>query len=221
MRSKNRHVAKNKKLKRDFEPNIKTLSSVINNKPKTTIAKQILILPVIIWDKNRFLKWNDFQKKPDSKSKGSASSAIGFESQPFIEHIKTGSKFQFKIKDMQLHAIFIPDFSWVKRNVSKSGSTLLLKHEQGHFDLAEEITRKTRIKTTDRFQNKVFDVQRKNENKAKKYSISKVVKIRKIIDDKLQKDLKKQEAKYDYETNHGLIVEYQEKYNKRFNRLRA
>lgn len=45
--------------------------------------------------------------------------------------------------------------------------TLLLKHEQGHFDLAEEATRKTRIKIINHFQNKVFNIK-KNEGNAKK-----------------------------------------------------
>ncbi len=38
--------------------------------------------------------------------------------------------------------------------------TLLLKHEQGHFDLAEEATRKTRIKIINHFQNKVFNIKK-------------------------------------------------------------
>ena len=177
-------------------------------------------LPVIIWNKTRILKWDDFKKKPDSEAKASAISAIGFESKPLIEHIKTGSKFKFKIKDMQLHAIFIPGLSWVTKNISEKGSTLLLKHEQGHFDLAEEITRRTRIKTTNRFQNKSFIVKGKNEDKAKKNAILQVTKIRKEIDGKLQKELKSKEAKYEDKTNHGLIIKYQEKYNKRFEKLR-
>ena len=177
-------------------------------------------LPVVIWNKNRILEWNDFKKKPNNKSKASASAAIGFESQPFIEHINTGNKFQFKIKDMQLHAVFIPDLSWVIKNISKKDNALLLKHEQGHFDLAEEITKKTRIKTINHFHNKTFIVKRKNVNAAKKNAISQVSKIRKKLDGKLQKEFKKQETKYDDNTNHGLIIEYQEKYNKRFDKLR-
>ncbi len=177
-------------------------------------------LSVIIWNKIQILKWNDFKKKSDPEAKASAISAIGFESKPLIEHIKTGSKFKFKIREMQLHAVFIPDFSWVMKNVSEKDSTLLLKHEQGHFDLAEEITRKTRIKTTNRFQNRVFIVKGKNEDKAKKEAISQATKIRKEIDGKLQKELKSQETKYDDKTNHGLIREHQEKYNKRFEKLR-
>lgn len=177
-------------------------------------------LPVIIWNKTRILKWSDFKKKPDPEAKASASSAIGFESKPLIEHIKTGSKFKFKIREMQFHTVFIPDFSWVMKNVSEKDSTLLLKHEQGHFDLAEEITRKTRIKTTNRFQNRAFIVKGKNEDKAKKDAIFQATKIRKEMDGKLQKKLKSQETKYDDKTNHGLIIEYQEKYNKRFEKLR-
>jgi hypothetical protein len=176
--------------------------------------------PVIIWKKARILKWSDFKKKPDHEAKASASSAIGFESKPFIEHIKTGSKFKFKIKDMQLHAVFLPDFSWVMKDISEKGRTLLLKHEQGHFDLAEEITRKTRIKTTKRFQNRTFIVKGKNEDEAKKDAIFQVTNKRRDIDSKLQKELKSQETKYDDKTNHGLIIGYQEKYNKRFEKLR-
>jgi hypothetical protein len=177
-------------------------------------------LPVIIWNKTRILKWNDFKKKPDLKAKASASSAIGFESKPLVEHIKTGNKFKFKIRDMKLQAVFIPDFSWVKKNVGEKDSALLLKHEQGHFDLAEEITRRTRIKTTNRFQNKSFIVKGKNEDKAKKNAILQATKIRKEIDGNLQKELKGQETKYDYRTNHGLVIKYQEKYDKRFQKLR-
>ena len=177
-------------------------------------------LPVIIWNKTRILKWNDFKKKPDPDAKASASSAIGFESKPLIEHIETRSKFKYKIIDMQLHAVFIPDFSWVMKNVNEKGNTLLLKHEQGHFDLAEEITRKTRIKTINRFQDRAFIVKGKNEDKAKKDAIFQVTRIRKEIERKLQKEFKNQETKYDDKTNHGLIIGYQEEYNKRFEKLR-
>src|SRR5579863_9066512 len=220
MRSKKNYIVKNKKLNRGFEPSIKSLEHIIKNKLKTTDKNQILILPVLIWNKTRFLKWNDFNKLPDIKSKASASSAIGFESQPLIKHIRIGTKFKFKIGDMQLNAVFIPGLSWVVKNLSKKNSILLLKHEQGHFDLAEEITRKTKIKTSKRFQNRSFVAKGKNEDKAKKYAISQVSKMREKIDGTLQKELKNQQTRYESKTNHGLIKGYQEKYNKRFDKLR-
>jgi hypothetical protein len=177
-------------------------------------------IPVIIWSKTQILKWNDFKKKPDHKDKASASAAIGFESNPVIEHIKIGNNFKFKIRDMQFHAVFIPDLSWVMKNLSEKNSALLLKHEQGHFDLGEEITRKARTKTTNYYQNRSLIVKGKNEDNAKKDAILQVTKIRKEIEGKLRKEFKSQEAKYDDKTNHGLIVEFQEKYNKRFEKLR-
>jgi hypothetical protein len=179
-----------------------------------------LELPIIIWNKTRTLKWNDFKKKPDSKNKAAASSAIGFESSPIIEHFKIGCKFKFKIRDMQLHAVFIPEISWVRENILEKGNKLLLNHEQGHFDLAEEITRKTRIKTTNRFQNRSFVVKGKNKAEAKKFAVVRVTRIRKEIDDRLQKELEREETKYDEKTNYGLIIKNQEKYNKRFETLR-
>ena len=180
-----------------------------------------LELSVIIWNKLRILKWDDFKRKYDSNGRGSAIAAIGFESKPIIEHIKVGSSFKFKIKEMQLNTIFIPDFSWVIKNISKKNSALLLKHEQGHFDLAEEITRKTRLRTANSLRNRVFNVKGKNEYQAKKDSILRAAKIRKKIEDELQNELKSQETEYDDKTNHGLITKYQKKYDKRFEKLRA
>lgn len=220
MNHKKNYITKKKKPKHDFEPSIKSLEHAIKNKLKPTHKTQVLILPVLVWNKTRFLKWADFEKEHDSKSKAAASSAIGFQSQPLIEHIKTGTKFKFKIGNMQLDAIFIPSLSWVVKNLSKKNSILLLKHEQGHFDLAEEITRKSRSKTAKRFHGRAFHVKGKHEHMAKKDAIYKVTKIRNKIDDLLQKELKNQQTKYESRTNHGLIKKTQEKYNKRFANLR-
>src|SRR6478752_6084881 len=100
MQNKKNYITKNKKSTHDFESDVKSLEHIINNKLKATHKNQVLILPVLIWNKARFLKWTDFEKKHDPKSKASASSAIGFQSQPLIDHIKTGIKFKFKIGDM-------------------------------------------------------------------------------------------------------------------------
>ncbi len=177
--------------------------------------------PVIVWNTNRILKWNDFKKKPDLQDKASASSAIGFESRPLIEYIETRGKFKFRIMDMHLNAVFIPDISWVMKNINKKNSISLLKHEQGHFDLAEEITRKTRTRIANRFHSRTLTIKGKNEDMTKKNAILQVTKIRREIERKLQKEFKSQEIKYDDKTNHGLIIKYQEKYNKRFEKLRT
>lgn len=175
---------------------------------------------VIIWQKDRILKWSDFKKKPEPRPEASAVSAVGFQSGPFVEHIKIGSKFKFRIKEMNLNTIFMPDCSWVVKGITKENRILLLKHEQGHFDLAEEITRKARVRTTNRLRNRIFNIRGKNEIKAKKDALLRVSRIRKKIAARLNKELTNQEAKYDDKTNHGLIVRHQKKYNKRFDKLR-
>jgi hypothetical protein len=177
-----------------------------------------LEFPVITWNKTRILKWNDFKKKHDPKDNASASAAIGFESKPIIDHIKTRNKFKFKIRDMHLYAVFIPDLSWVTKGISRKNSILLLKHEQGHFDLAEEIIRKSN--KTNRFRNLSLIIDEKNEDKAIKCAVLQATKIRKKIEDKLQKEFERQETKYEDKTNHGLVTKYQEKYNERFEKLR-
>lgn len=41
------------------------------------------------------------------------------------------------------------------------------------------------------------------------------------MEGKLQNELEIQETKYDKKLNHGLITEYQKKYNKRFKKSRG
>ncbi|MGI0018473.1 MAG: hypothetical protein ACREA1_07175 [Nitrosotalea sp.] len=60
----------------------------------------------------------------------------------------------------------------------------------------------------------------KTEHEAKKDVILRVTKIRKKIEGKLQKEFEIHEATYDKKTNHGLIIQCQDKYNKRFKKLR-
>jgi hypothetical protein len=175
---------------------------------------------IISWSKTRNLKWSDFKKKPDLKSRASANSAIGFESEPMINHFETGGKFQFRILDMHFRAIFIPAFSWVKKTILRKDQKSLLKHEQGHFDLAEEIVRKSNIKTMALFRKKVFDVEGENKFVAKNNAVLQVTKIRKKIENSLAKELDREETTYDVKTNHGLIKGEQEKFNKRFKKLR-
>jgi len=177
-------------------------------------------IPVIAWSKTRNLKWSDFKKKSNFKSRASANSAIGFESEPIIDHFEIGGKFKYEILDMDFHAVFIPRLSWVVKGTCSTNGESLLKHEQGHFDLVEEIVRKSSIKTTNLFKNKFFAIDGKNKSSAKKNAILQVKKIRKKIEDKLKKQLTWEETQYDVKTNHGLIKWQQEKYNKRFKKLR-
>ncbi|MFB5627894.1 MAG: hypothetical protein ACE5R5_06825 [Nitrosarchaeum sp.] len=177
-------------------------------------------LPVIIWKESKKLKWSDFKKTNKPNFNASAVSAIGFQSKPIIEHIKNKNTYRFKIREMQFNAIFIPQYSWYGNKISKKDQVLLLKHEQGHFDLAEEITRKESKTIKNNFQNKIFKINGKNEDAAVENAIYQVKTLRNKIEKKLEKKFEIQETKYDNETNHGLIEIHQKAYNKRFRKLR-
>jgi hypothetical protein len=128
--------------------------------------------------------------------------------------------FKYKIKEMKFIAIFIPSFSWFRKNLTAEENLILLNHEQGHFDLAQEIVKKFRIKTDKRFMNRLFIVKGKNKEISKENTILAVTKIRKLIEVKILKELKFQETKYDVKTRNGLNLKQQEIYDKRFKNLR-
>lgn len=177
--------------------------------------------PAITWNKDYLLRWDDFKGEPNREIPASARSAVGLESEPLIQLIATKTKFKFKINAMQIRAIFIPDASMViKERVSEQGSAILLRHEQGHFDLAEEIARKANLHLDQQFQNKTFTVKGKTPEEAHKEAMRQATVMNKETLENLRKDFHLQEIKYDKETNHGIIIEKQEGYNTRFKKLR-
>ena len=84
---------------------------------------------------DRPLTWKDFKgKKPSSSPyKASTATIIGYEVEGYPENLS------FKI-----YFLFSPKKSWVSKPFLKSAdkkiSTLLLKHEQGHYDIARVIS---------------------------------------------------------------------------------
>lgn len=84
----------------------------------------------IYWSEDYKLKWTDFDMLAERFSEHAAFSVTGFES----EYEFTGQQFEAVIK-----TFFNKSQSW-----SKSWTSTLLLHEQGHFDLAEVYGRKFR-----------------------------------------------------------------------------
>lgn len=86
----------------------------------------------IHWSPNFKLQWNDFQGKPDSSSANAAFtfSAVSYKS--------------YYINDTALHfdvfCFFDKLISWTKTNTD----SILIRHEQGHFNITELFARKLR-----------------------------------------------------------------------------
>lgn len=86
---------------------------------------------LILWSPSRKLTWDDFQGIPDIKNKYKALSfvQIGLKSEQFDDSL----------------VIEIPTYFYNKLSWSKNlNNSVLLKHEQLHFDIGELIARKIR-----------------------------------------------------------------------------
>jgi hypothetical protein len=104
----------------------------------------------IKWDGSaaNMLKIEDFKAAPDSNPKYAGSSKIIRLTKWYVEN---DSLF------IKTEAAFVCSKSWFKRQ-GPGRDTLLLKHEQGHFDMAELMVRQTRK----RFENDSVMITRDN-----------------------------------------------------------
>ncbi len=140
---------------------------------------------LIEWQRNRLLKESDFKSKvpKDSKSEASTSARISFSS-----YTISRGKYGFIIK-----AYFSPYKSWSRPYMD----SIILMHEQFHFNIAELVARKMRAC--------IRGVETNNHN-IKKYTSS--------IDSTLN-ELGILNKRYDRETEHGTLVEQQIEWQKK------
>ncbi len=137
----------------------------------------------------------------------------------FFEHSVEENKKRYKIKieNIWVRAYFLPHGSWIREKIlGEINLPKLLKHEQGHFDLAERSARRFERKLKNKFQNKTFSY---NKNLVS----DPVAEIRHSIQmefEILNKEVEQGHRNYDKLTNHGLISKEQEKFDTRFAQLR-
>ena len=96
----------------------------------------------------------------------------------------------------------------------------LLKHEQGHFDLAEIIKRKHQKIFENGFYNKQFPTRGQNDAQRKQYAKEDSGKMISLEVEKLNLQLKEKRDEYDQETSFGKNISEQEKYDEIFAKLR-
>jgi hypothetical protein len=96
----------------------------------------------------------------------------------------------------------------------------LLKHEQGHFDLAELVKRENLEKLKNKFYEKQFSTRGKNEDQRKQFAREDSGKM--IADEvqRLEVILSQRRKEYDEQTNFGQNLEKQSEYNSIFDKLK-
>jgi len=172
---------------------------------------------VLVWSNDSFLRWTDFNAESNPAAFEDSHSIIKYRYTWTINSEKIESQILFFIENIQLSVEFYPGLSWVRTLQTNDD---LLKHEQGHFDLAELIKRENLEKLQNKFHNKQFPTRGKNEEQRKQFAKVDSGKMIAIEVEKLEEILSQRRQEYDEQTNFGQNLEKQSEYNSIFDRLR-
>jgi hypothetical protein len=144
---------------------------------------------IIPWSADRKLTWEDFKGKPLKTEWAAATTASGIS----YEFSTSGTLDNLKV-NFKVYTDFYPQKSWYRPEMCNS---VVLSHEQLHFDISELFARKMR-------------------QKLKETSFTKNVKaeVRKIYRETL-KSLTAFQNKYDHQTNFSRNIEQQLIWNKK------
>ena len=142
--------------------------------------------PSIVWNERYKLSWKDFRGRPDNSSDVAAitASGIAYELSATITNGKVDV-------DYKARACFYPEKSWYKKNLADS---IVLAHEQLHFDITELHARKFRKAV----EKAVFTENVKAEMKA--------------IYDKINTELDAYQNRYDTATDYSRKPEKQKEW---------
>ena len=182
---------------------------------------------LIPWSKDYLLSWDDFQGNPDpayakelENFRGKVSCRIPYQCKWGFDNEQP--KIEIQCLSVEVNCFFNKNLSWVRDdlfNESKEYQNEVLKHEQGHFDLAEEYARIIQKRMAKRL-NRKFAVQGKNKDEQLKNLQNTMDSIGARHFSILEKEWKTADKKYDEETNHGKIKSVQALWDARFEKLR-
>ncbi len=178
----------------------------------------LLLDDFIVWSKDCFLRWNDFQAESNPAAFEDAHSTIRFRHTWTLNSDKVENKIVFFIENLHLSVEFHPVLSWYRQG---ENNDTLLRHEQGHFDLGELVKNENLENLQNKFYGKQFPTRGQNEEQRKQFAkedsgkmISKDVKA-------LDKILSQRRKQYDDDTCFGQNIDAQLKYNLLFDKLRV
>ena len=177
----------------------------------------------IPWSKDFILEWGDYKGVPvqNSNQKAWTHTWIDYSKElEFIKKLPTKTKFRFK--NIKVTAYFRQSISWVKQEqLSLPNQATILKHEQGHLDLAEEHAKKVESRMKKEFMGKRF-ISKGNSEQEQIADAERIAdNLLKQICDEMNAEWHSFEDQYDKETAHGLRVGVQRSYDEKFDLLRS
>jgi hypothetical protein len=171
----------------------------------------------ISWSEDYFLDWSDFQAELNPAAFEDAHSTIKYHYTWTVNSDSIGNQIKFFIENIDLTVEFHPLLSWVRQS---QATPELLKHEQGHFDLAELLRSKIIEQIQNMFNEKKFPTRGQNQEQQKQFAREDSgLMIAKEVE-KWEKYLFEKQEEYDKQTNYGQIMEKQQEYDDMFKKLR-
>jgi len=171
---------------------------------------------VIAWSKDHSLKWSNFKAESNPAIFEDSHGIIKYRFTWIVNSDKLNEEIVFLIDNIKLTVEFHPLLSWVRKSESNDN---LLKHEQGHFDLAEMLRRDYDKILENKFYHKVFRTRGQNDAQRKQFAKEDSGRMISNEVDKLSMILTKKREKYDVETEYGKNIQNQLKYTELFENL--
>ncbi len=173
--------------------------------------------PTLIWSNDSFLRWSDFIAESNPAAFEDSHSVIKYRYTWTVNSDEMERQIIFFIENIQLSVEFHSVLSWVRLSQATDD---LLKHEQGHFDLAELVKRENLEKLKNKFHEKQFPTRGKNEEQRKQFAKEDSGKMIAKEVERLEVILSQRRKEYDEQTNFGQNLEKQIEYNSTFHSLR-
>ena len=172
---------------------------------------------VIHWSNDIQLNVSNFMAEPNPGIFEDSHSVIKYGFTWVVNSEQLNDQVVFSVENIQLSVEFNPLLSWIRMSEFNDG---LLKHEQGHFDLAEIIKRKHQKIFENEFYDKKFPTRGQNDAQRKQYAKEDSGKMISLKVEKLNLYLKEKRDEYDQETDFGKNIPEQKKYDEIFSKLR-
>ena len=170
----------------------------------------------VIWSRDCPLKWSDFKAESNPAIFEDSHSVIKFGFTWLISSDNFNDEIVFLVENIELTVEFNPLLSWVRDSEANDN---LLKHEQGHFDLAEMVKRNGEKTFSNKFYNKFFATRGQNDAQRKQFAKEDSGRMISLEVNELSKKFQKKRMDYDAETNFGKNLDVQSKYNELFKTL--
>lgn len=170
---------------------------------------------LIEWTESCELSWDDFQGTSRTDMHQALTAATLRRDITDTIVFEEKGVFYFRFESLKVKNFFKRNESWVlPKQKTADNHEIILKHEQGHFDI-NEIFRRDYQRDLDKLMLRKWECKGNTEDERKQFSLKKGRRLLYKLEKKFRKKSKEIQDGYDKETNFGLDVKKQFDYLKK------